>query len=124
VNIEVEIERWTLDGVTTQTVDLESHEEVVNDAMKADTPLGAYLLALPCASGHLHVVSLSCPVEFPCVHRSSDAIRDHGGKQTEAAFRDALDCPWMTVHEAREALPPVYTEWIGCQLIERLRAVA
>jgi DNA (cytosine-5)-methyltransferase 1 len=56
----------------------------------------------------------------PCHHQSTDASRDHGAKQTESEFRDAIGCGWMTVHEARQAIPPVYTEWIGARLLETL----
>jgi C-5 cytosine-specific DNA methylase len=52
----------------------------------------------------------------PCRHSVDDAIRDHGGKQRESVFRDAIGCDWMTAREAREAIPPVYTEFIGRQL--------
>src|SRR5262245_55206129 len=37
----------------------------------------------------------------PCQHRRSDCCFDHGAKQTEAAYRGAMGCEWMTVHEAR-----------------------
>jgi hypothetical protein len=60
----------------------------------------------------------------PCHHRRGDASRDHGAKQTEAAFRDALGCDWMTVHEARQAIPPAYTEWIGARLLDAIGAAA
>lgn len=56
-----------------------------------------------------------------CQHSPEDAARDHGAKQTEAAFRGALECGWMTVHEARLAIPPAYTEFIGRQLLAALR---
>ena len=56
----------------------------------------------------------------PCHHRRGDASRDHGAKQTESAFRSAIGCDWMTVHEARQAIPPAYTAWIGRQLLEAL----
>lgn len=67
---------------------------------------------------------LSVPVRelvSPCQHRRGDYSFDHGAKQTEATYRDAMGCRWMTVHEARQAIPPAYTEWVGRQLI---RAVA
>jgi hypothetical protein len=54
----------------------------------------------------------------PCHHQATDASRDHGAKQTESQFRAALGCEWMTVLEARQAIPPAYTEWIGAQLLE------
>jgi DNA (cytosine-5)-methyltransferase 1 len=57
----------------------------------------------------------------PCQHRPTDFSFDHGGKQTESAYRDALDCQWMSVREAREAIPPAYTEHIGYQLLDHLQ---
>jgi hypothetical protein len=56
----------------------------------------------------------------PCQHRRADYSFDHGRKQTEAAYRDALGCGWMTVHEARQAIPPAFTEWVGRQLLAAL----
>lgn len=62
---------------------------------------------------------------FACRHDPTrDMSRDHGAKQREAEFRDALGCEWMTVHEARQAIPPAYTEWIGHQLMQALKMVA
>ena len=55
-----------------------------------------------------------------CQHRRTDYSHDHGGKQTEAQYRDAMDCQWMTVYEARQAIPPAYTQWIGKRLLEIL----
>jgi hypothetical protein len=56
----------------------------------------------------------------PCQHSRGDYSHDHGGKQTESAYREAMGCHWMTCHEAREAIPPVYTEWVGRQLLRHL----
>ena len=56
----------------------------------------------------------------PCEHRLSDYCFDHGGKQTETTYRDAMGCEWMTVAESRNALPPAYCEWIGRQLLAAL----
>lgn len=33
-----------------------------------------------------------------------------------AAYRDAMECYWMTPDEARQAVPPAYSEFIGRQL--------
>jgi DNA (cytosine-5)-methyltransferase 1 len=64
------------------------------------------------------------PVPFtlmpPCHHQPGDASRDHGAKQTESAFRRAIGCEWMTVREARQAIRPAYTEWVGHQLLEAM----
>lgn len=56
-----------------------------------------------------------------CHHRPDDFAFDHGGKQPESVYRDAMGCGWMTVEESREAVPPAYTELIGHQLLQHLR---
>ena len=55
-----------------------------------------------------------------CQHQVDDYAFDHGGKQTETTYRDAMGCEWMTVAESRNALPPAYCEWIGRQLLAAL----
>jgi DNA (cytosine-5)-methyltransferase 1 len=52
-----------------------------------------------------------------CQHRAGDYSFDHGGKQPESVYRDAMGCGWMTVEESREAIPPAYTEHIGHHLL-------
>jgi hypothetical protein len=39
----------------------------------------------------------------------------------ERAYADAMGCTWMTKEEARQAIPPAYTQFIGTQLLEYLR---
>jgi DNA (cytosine-5)-methyltransferase 1 len=58
----------------------------------------------------------------PCQHRPSDLSFDHGKKQPESAYRDAMGCEWMTVKESREAIPPAYAELIGHQLLAHIQA--
>lgn len=41
----------------------------------------------------------------------------------ERAYADAMGCTWMTNREAREAIPPAYTQHIGEQLLWHLEAV-
>lgn len=41
---------------------------------------------------------------------------------TEADRRAAIGVPWMTGREARQAIPPAYTEFVGKQLIRALEA--
>jgi hypothetical protein len=55
-----------------------------------------------------------------CRHRPDDYSFDHGGKQPESVYRDALGCHWMTVKEARQAIPPCYTEHLGRLLLAHL----
>ena len=54
-----------------------------------------------------------------CQHYSTDYAHDHGNKQTEAQYRAAIGCDWMTTTEARQAIPPAYTEWIGRKLLAK-----
>jgi hypothetical protein len=63
-----------------------------------------------------------CPLLMlpPCRHRHDDLSFDHGGKQPESAYREAMGCGWMTVHESRQAIPPAYTEMIGKELMRAL----
>lgn len=42
----------------------------------------------------------------------------------ERAYADAMGCTWMTNREAREAIPPAYTEYLGTELMRVLRAEA
>lgn len=42
----------------------------------------------------------------------------------EAQWRDACGVPWMTTREARQVIPPAYTELIGAQLLDLVGAVA
>jgi hypothetical protein len=53
----------------------------------------------------------------PCGHSPTDYSFDHGDKQPESVYRDAMGCEWMTVGESREAIPPVYTQHIGSYLM-------
>lgn len=42
----------------------------------------------------------------------------------ERAYADAMGCQWMTNREAREAIPPAYTDWIGRRLIDQMEEAA
>jgi len=46
-----------------------------------------------------------------------------GGNCTVAAAKDAMGIDWMTKDEMNEAIPPVYMEFIGKQLIEHLESL-
>lgn len=55
----------------------------------------------------------------------TDEMRDFvsvngGGNCTVAAASDAMGIDWMTKNELNEAIPPVYTQFIGEQLIAHL----
>jgi DNA (cytosine-5)-methyltransferase 1 len=40
--------------------------------------------------------------------------------KNERAFADALGCTWMSKMEARQAIPPAYTAWMGQHLLDEL----
>lgn len=50
------------------------------------------------------------PMVLACHHRATDLAFEHKG---ERAYADAMGCDWMTAREAREAIPPAYTEHVG-----------
>jgi DNA (cytosine-5)-methyltransferase 1 len=43
-----------------------------------------------------------------------------GGNCSVAAARDAMGIDWMTKNELNEAIPPVYAEYIGKQLMRHV----
>lgn len=48
----------------------------------------------------------------PCWHHRGLLPFEHKG---ERAYADAMGCTWMNNLEARQAVPPAYSEWIGHQ---------
>jgi DNA (cytosine-5)-methyltransferase 1 len=59
----------------------------------------------------------------------TDEMRDFvsvtgGGNCTVAAASDAMGINWMTKNELNEAIPPVYTQFIGEQLLLQLRTAS
>lgn len=62
---------------------------------------------------YFEVPSLPLTLTPDCRHRPDDYSFDHGSKQPESVYRDAMGCDWMTVEESRQAIPPAYTEYLG-----------
>jgi len=52
----------------------------------------------------------------PCDHRKLLPFMHKG----ERAYADAMGCTWMNKTEARQAIPPAYTEHIGRRLLDYL----
>jgi hypothetical protein len=52
----------------------------------------------------------------PCDHRRLLPFMHKG----ERAYADAMGCTWMNKTEARQAIPPAYTEHVGRALLEHL----
>ncbi len=56
----------------------------------------------------------------PCQHRGLLPFEHKG----ERAYADAMGCTWMTNVEAREAIPPAMTEYIGAHILSHLAVTA
>ena len=49
---------------------------------------------------------------------------EFGRQPPEKVWRDEMGVSWMSRHETREAIPPVFTEYIGRQLLKSLSSVS
>lgn len=76
-------------------------------------------------SPHILVLTPPCACRLGVVtgrligHRTGGRVRAGRTRPpaaTESARRDAIGVPWMTAREARQAIPPAYTFFIGRQL--------
>jgi DNA (cytosine-5)-methyltransferase 1 len=59
----------------------------------------------------------SAQLTAPCHHHRDLRPFEH---KAERAYADAMGCTWMTKEEAREAIPPAYTEHVGGRLLAAL----
>ncbi|GAI23806.1 unnamed protein product, partial [marine sediment metagenome] len=53
-------------------------------------------------------------------------VAGHGGNSKSYKLRDwqkAMDIDWMTKDELTEAVPPIYAEFLGKQLIEYIESL-
>ncbi len=62
----------------------------------------------------------------PCTHERKRGVflsfvPEDGHAESE--YRDAMGCNWMSVAASRQAIPPVYTKWIGERLMEAINGV-
>lgn len=57
------------------------------------------------------------------VRAGSNARKAQGGHHNLGQEWMAMGIDWMTKAELSQAIPPIYTEWIGKQLIERIGGV-
>jgi len=99
-------------------------ENVRTEELRADFMLCGTAFGLPFRRHrHFETNWSGFQMNVSCHHRPSDYSFDHGAKQPESVYRDAMGCEWMTVQESREAIPPAYTEFIGTQLLAHLAAL-
>ena len=96
-------------------------ENVPGSYFGHDLELCGSMFGLPIRRHRWFVTSpkMTCLVP-PCQHRRTDLPFEHKG---ERAYADAMGCDWMSNMEARQAIPPAYTEWIGAHLIMACSAV-
>jgi DNA (cytosine-5)-methyltransferase 1 len=73
-------------------------------------------LAVKRHRGFLRVGWSAFDLLHPCQHRGLLPFMHKG----ERAYADAMGCTWMSKTEARQAIPPAYTEYIGAQLLDAL----
>lgn len=100
-------------------------ENVRTSAIRADFMICGTTVGLPIRRHrHFETNWSGLVMTQPCQHRPTDYAFDHGGKQPESVYRDAMGCQWMTVDESREAIPPAYCELVGARLLEHLRSAA
>ncbi len=98
-------------------------ENVRTSELRADFMLCGTALGLPFRRHRYFETNWSGLVmSNGCQHRPTDYSFDHGAKQPESVYRDAMGCEWMTVEESREAIPPAYTELVGTALLQHIRA--
>jgi hypothetical protein len=98
-------------------------ENVRTDELRADFLICGTAFGLPIRRHRYFETNWSgLQLNHGCQHRLPDYSFDHGAKQPESVYRDAMGCEWMTVRESREAIPPAYTEFIGAQLMAHLKA--
>ncbi len=96
-------------------------ENVTEAPIRADFLLCGTGLGLGVRRHRAFETNWSGPVmAHGCQHRPSDYAFDHGGKQPESVYRDAMGCEWMTVRESRDAIPPAYCTFIGEQLLAHI----
>ena len=69
---------------------------------------------LAMSSGCIHSIETMNP------HRASSRLRI--GYAPERRFAEAMGTHWMSKAEARQAIPPAYTQFIGKQLLSALHA--
>jgi DNA (cytosine-5)-methyltransferase 1 len=76
---------------------------------------------------NLPLVGTDCDHSRPAMNPHNQAGRDamyeeFGRCDPEPRWRQEMGVPWMSRYDAREAIPPAYTEHIGRQLIAQLDA--
>ena len=114
-------------------------ENVQGSSLKTQIILCGHSFGLERLARHRHFESNYLLFAPPCSHRRSTmpiigvyGDRPDGHRVSERRYRltrtaksleeaiEIMDIDWMTWPEIKEAIPPVYTEWLGRQLLAAL----
>jgi DNA (cytosine-5)-methyltransferase 1 len=79
---------------------------------------GAFVLRIPHQAHRLHGARDNCHIEDGYTR----VVTGHLSDVEDAA--DAMGIDWMNRYELTQAIPPAYTEFIGAQLLQHVRAAA
>jgi DNA (cytosine-5)-methyltransferase 1 len=97
-------------------------ENIFEAPIRPDFVLCGSMFGLRVRRHRLFETSWGNPIlQPPCSYHGRLLPFMHKG---ERAYADAMGCTWMTKEEAREAIPPAYTRFIGEQLLQHLGAAA
>ena len=106
-------------------------ENVEDAPMPHSTVLCGQIFGLPMYRhrrfGSSHLIMAPPHEQHRQVISAGRMLGDHGRVSSwERAIRlpQAMGCDWMTQKEVSQAIPPAYTEYIGAQLIDAIRAAA
>lgn len=97
-------------------------ENVVGAPMRADLMLCGSMFGLKVRRHRWFESNILLFTMLPPCRHSRDLLPFM--HKNELAYAHALGVPWMTAVSARDAIPPVYTEHIGRQLLEHIGTVA
>lgn len=73
-----------------------------------------------------HPQDMQCAGAYGGARRDPDEAKERSGGYVPHVdvMRELLGTPWMTERGCQLSIPPVYTEWIGSQLVEYLEVAA
>ena len=92
-------------------------ENVMDAPLLEPTMLCGSMFGLPIRRHRLFECSVKLATPPKCAHKKGHLAFMHKG---ERAYADAMGCTWMSGKVARQAIPPVYAEWVGRQLLAAL----
>jgi DNA (cytosine-5)-methyltransferase 1 len=98
---------------------------LIDPVMICGTGLGMRIYRHRLFESNLPLVGTGCDHTVAAMNPHNQAGRDamyaeFGRRDPEPRWREEMGVPWMKRYEAREAIPPAYTEHIGRQIMAQL----